>query len=97
VSWRVIVRPEAESDLTEAAHWYETQRPNLGGQFMDEMRRFITMLRDSPERYSVYYCAFRRLRTVRFPYKIFYRIEGNDVIVVRVLHAKRDHRLHLKP
>jgi hypothetical protein len=26
---------------------------------------------------------------------VFYRIEGNDGIVVRVLHAKRDHGLHL--
>jgi plasmid stabilization system protein ParE len=26
---------------------------------------------------------------------LFYRIEGNEVIVFRVLHAKRDHRLHL--
>jgi plasmid stabilization system protein ParE len=43
----------------------------------------------------VYYRGFRRLPTRRFPYKLFYLIEGKDVIVVRVLHAKRDHRLHL--
>lgn len=97
MSWRVIVRSEAESDLTEAARWYESQRPHLGGQFMDEMRRFIATLRATPERQPIYYRAFRRLQTDRFPYKIFYRIEGIDVIVVRVLHAKRDHRLHLKP
>src|SRR5580658_931496 len=89
VSWRLIVRAKAESDLTEAADWYETQQLGLGGQFMDEMRRFIAMLGETPQRQPLYYGAYRRLQTIRFPYKIFYRIEGNDVIVARVLHGKR--------
>jgi plasmid stabilization system protein ParE len=95
VSWRVIVRPKAEADLSEASRWYEAQRPALGGQFLDEIRRVLTLLESSPERHPLYYRGFRRLLTQRFPYKVFYRIERNDVIVVRVLHAKRDHHRHL--
>jgi plasmid stabilization system protein ParE len=95
VSWRVIVRPKAEADLSEAARWYEAQRPTLGGQFLDEISRVLILLKESPERHPLYYRGFRRLLTRRFPYKVFYRIEGGNVIVVRVLHAKRDHRLRL--
>lgn len=95
MSWRVILRPKAEEDLREAACWYESQRPLLGGQFLDEINRAVGLLESSPERHPVYYRGFRRMLTHRFPYKLFYRIEGRDVIVVRVLHAKRDHRLHL--
>ena len=36
----------------------------------------------SPERHPVYYRGFRRMLTHRFPYKLFYRIEGSDIIVV---------------
>ena len=50
------------------------------------------LLEEQPERRPVYYRGFRRLLTGRFPYKLFYRIETGRVIVVRVLHAKRDHR-----
>jgi plasmid stabilization system protein ParE len=95
VSWRVILRPKAEGDLSEAARWYERQRQHLGGQFLDEIGRALNLLALSPEGHPVYYRGFRRLPTRRFPYKLFYLIEGKDVIVVRVLHAKRDHRLHL--
>jgi plasmid stabilization system protein ParE len=95
VSWRLIVRPKAEADLSEAARWYEAQRPTLGGQFLDEIGRILILLKESPERHRLYYRGFRRLLTQRFPYKVFYRIEGGNVIVVRVLHAKRDHRLQL--
>jgi plasmid stabilization system protein ParE len=95
VSWRIIVRPKAETDLSEAARWYESQRQDLGGHFLDEMGRAIASLAISPERRPVYYRGFRRMLARRFPYKIFYLIEGKEIIVVRVIHAKRDHRLQL--
>jgi plasmid stabilization system protein ParE len=95
VSWRVIVRPKAEADLLRAARWYEMQRRSLGDRFLNEIKLSLGVLETSPEHHPIYYRGFRRLLTRRFPYKLFYRIEGNDVIVVRVLHAKRDHRLHL--
>jgi toxin ParE1/3/4 len=95
VSWRVILRPKAEADLREAARWYESRRPNLGSQFLDEISESLRVLKITPERQPLYYRGFRRMQTHRFHYKIFYRIEASDVIVVRVLHPKRDHRLHL--
>jgi len=95
VSWRVIVRPKAEADMREAARWYEAHRPNLGGQFLDEASRVVRLLESSPERHPLYYRGFRRVLMRIFPYKVFYRIEGKEVIIVRVLHAKRDHRLQL--
>ena len=81
--------------MSEAARWYESQRQHLGSQFLDEINRVLCLLEGSPERHPVYYRGFRRMPTQRFRYKLFYRIEGNEVIVFRVLHAKRDHRLHL--
>jgi toxin ParE1/3/4 len=95
VSCRIIVRPKAEADLLEAAKWYDAQRATLGEQFLGEISRAFRRLETSPECHPSYYQGFRRLLIRRFPFKVFYRIEGNDVIIVRVLHAKRDHRLQL--
>ena len=95
MSWRVIVRPTAEPDLREAAHCYKSRRPNLGSQFLDEISGALHLLEITPERQPLYYRGFRRMLTLRFHYKIFYRIEASDVIVVGVLYPKRDHRLHL--
>jgi len=47
--------------------------------------------------YTVYYRGFRRLFVRRFPYKLFYRLEGDRVIVSRILHARRDHPQFLRP
>ena len=91
MKWAVIIRPRAETDLREACQWYEAQRAGLGDEFLGEVKRAITFLEEQPDRRPLYYRGFRRLLMRRFPYKRFYRIEGNRVIVFRVLHAKRDH------
>ena len=33
MSFRVRLRPEADSDIAEAAAWYENQKAGLGGEF----------------------------------------------------------------
>ncbi len=63
MSWRVIVRPKAEADLCEAARWYESKRPQLGDQLLDEITRALSVLKNSPERHPVYYRGFRLMRT----------------------------------
>jgi plasmid stabilization system protein ParE len=95
VSWHVIIRPNAEADLREAWSWYESQRPSLGDKLLIEIRAAVCLLEEDPERRPIYYRDFRRLLTRRFPYKLFYRIEGDRVIVFRVLHAKREHQRQL--
>ena len=92
MSWRVIIRPNAEADLHEAQLWYNSRRLGLGDELLSEVRRAVGFLAEHPEQRPIYYNGFRRLITHRFPYKIFYRVEGNRVIVFRILHAKRDHR-----
>ena len=92
MSWQVIIRPTAEADIEEARQWYEQQRPGLGNEFLDEISRAIRILEEQPERRPIYYLGFRRLLIRRFPYKVFYRVEGARVIVFRVMHAKRDHQ-----
>jgi len=37
VSYSVYLRPDAETDIEEAAKWYEKQREGLGDEFLDEV------------------------------------------------------------
>jgi len=95
VSWRVVILPRAEADLLDAQLWYDSRRRGLGDDLLIEVKRAIDLLAERPEQRPIYYKGFRRLITQRFPYKLFYRLEGDRVIVFRILHAKRDHRRNL--
>ena len=87
---QVAMRPAAEIDLREARDWYDRQRAGLGNEFLLAVADAMTTLEQSPQRHPPYYRDFRRVLTDRFPYKVFYRIEGQAVIVFRILHAARD-------
>lgn len=93
--WRVIIRPNAEADLREAQSWYNLRRPSLGDELLEEIKRTVGYLSERPEKRPIYYNGFRRVITLRFPYKVFYRLENDHVIVFRILHAKQDHRRYL--
>jgi plasmid stabilization system protein ParE len=95
VNWPVIIRPNAEADLLAAWTWYESQRSGLGDELVIEIRAAVRRLESDPERRPFYYRDFRRLVARRFPYKLFYRLEGGRVIVFRILHAKQEHRRQL--
>lgn len=91
MGWRLFVRPDAERDLFAARDWYERKRPGLGGEFLDEFTLAMIELERAPDLPRLYFGKFRRLRFRRFPYKLFYQVQDEAVIVFRVLHAHQAH------
>jgi plasmid stabilization system protein ParE len=96
VSWRVSHRDAAHTDLRTAHDWYERQQPGLGDDFLLSIADAMIRLEESPYQFPIYYRDFRRVLANRFPYKIFFRIQGDSIIVFRILHAVRDHTAELK-
>ena len=45
---RLEVRPAAAADIEEAALWYESQRPGLGSEFLEELRHVEAAIAKSP-------------------------------------------------
>jgi toxin ParE1/3/4 len=97
VSWTVTIRPKAKSDLRRAHDWYEERCPGLGDEFLADHAEALLRLEADPERFPLYYRGFHRVLTHRFPYKIFFRIVGRDIIIFRILHGAQDHPRELRP
>jgi plasmid stabilization system protein ParE len=95
VKWQVSVRREAKADLQQAHRWYEGQCPGLGDEFLAAVAEVLIRLEAAPERFPFYYGKFRRALTRRFPYKIFFQVEDNRVIVFRILHGAQEHQRRL--
>jgi toxin ParE1/3/4 len=67
----------------------------LGDEFLVSIAEAFERLEQQPERCRVLYKGFRRLLVERFPYRIFYQVKANNVIVFRVLPHARDHTSEL--
>lgn len=86
----MIVRPEAEADLVEAREWYDRQSDGLGADFLLCVEEVFQQIDRMPAIHQVVYQDVRKALTRRFPYVVYYRVEGEDVIVFAVLHCRRD-------
>ena len=50
VSYTLIIRPEAEADMTEAFDWYEERKAGLGHEFLAEVRSVFRQVEENPLR-----------------------------------------------
>jgi len=91
MKWLLLVRPEAEHDLTAARDWYDGVQTGLGDAFLDEIAATLHPLTHHPEVPRLYYRNFRRILLPHFPYKVFYQVIGQRVVVFRVLHVRQCH------
>ena len=90
----LIVRPEAEADLTEAYHWYEDRASGLGSEFLLCVDAVLSSIERNPQLYPVVYKdVVRRALTRRFPYGVFFLEAERSVSVIGVVHAKRNPRV----
>jgi plasmid stabilization system protein ParE len=96
VKWQVSIRAEARTDLRVAYDWYEDRCPGLGDEFIVSIAEVLIRLEQNPEAFPFYHRDFRRALTRRFPYKVFFQIRGNAVIVFRVLHGAQEHKRQFK-
>lgn len=91
---RLIIRVEAEADMTDAALWYESQRSDLGEEFLAEVEVAIGKAFANPRQFRRLrrHPEVRRVLMMRFPYRIFYVLRPDAVVVFRVLHDARNDR-----
>lgn len=84
--------PEVEEDVVAGYAWYETKAPRLGEEFLRLFYACVSEIPQNPLLYPEVHDRFRRRLLRRFPYAIYYLIEGNTVIVFGLFHCARDPR-----
>ena len=89
-TWRLILRPEAEEDLQSAVDWYEDRRAGLGREFTTCIEAALALMLAQPSLGSLVFRDVRRHLVRRFPYAVFYVVAVDTVVVVAILHQRRD-------
>ena len=79
---RLIIRPEAEADLTDAAVWYDNREPGLGLELLSEVHSAIARALKNPESFTRVRRnpTIRRVLTRRFPYRVFFIVRAEVIV-----------------
>jgi plasmid stabilization system protein ParE len=86
---KVKILPRALEDLDRGRRFYARQRRSLGDYFLDALFADI----DSLELYAGIHMKvfdYHRLLAGRFPYAVYYKIDGETCIVYRVLDCRQE-------
>ncbi|MDO8949819.1 MAG: type II toxin-antitoxin system RelE/ParE family toxin [Actinomycetota bacterium] len=86
----LIVRPDAEADITDAALWYEGQSQGLGSDFLRSVDACLADVARAPQRFPVIHRELHRALLRRFPYGLFFVAANGSITVVACLHARRN-------
>jgi plasmid stabilization system protein ParE len=84
--------PEVEEDLIGSYVWYEAKSAGIGEDLLRMFYAGASEILHNPMLCQKVYSAFRRRLLRRFPYAIYFTIEGDQVTVVGVFHCARDPR-----
>ncbi len=87
---RIAFRPEAQEELLEAQAWYEARADGLGMEFARAFEAALLSALRRPDGFHVVEDDLRRVLLRRFPYTLFYRVRGEEFLVVAVFHHRRD-------
>lgn len=86
----IIIRPEAEKDLRETFLWYEEKRQGLGHDFLLQIDAGLARIQRNPALTAAGFKGTRKYIIKRFPYTIIYLLEDDSIVVLAVLHARRN-------
>jgi plasmid stabilization system protein ParE len=88
---RVKLPRLAREDLRDSYLWYETQRKGLGAEFLSEV---LATLRRAAGQFALFPVVdheyhVRRALLKRFPYKVFFTVEPDRIVVHAIINASR--------
>ena len=85
----LVIKEEALQEIRQAQLWYEVQKPGLGERFRRDLFESLRFVVEHPPGYAIRKAQYRPVLLGKFPYVVWYAVEGADVVVYRVRHGKQ--------
>ncbi len=86
----------AETELFEAAAYYEMQVQHLGENFFAIIEEAVDEIVESPNMCPEIENGIRKRLVRRFPYSVLYGLHEDEIIIVAIMHQKQKPRYWLE-
>lgn len=87
---RIEILVSAQDDLIAGYNFYENRSQGLGNYFLDSLFSDIDSLRLFAGIHSVHFGCCHRMLSKRFPFAVYYRVEGDVARVYAILDCRRN-------
>lgn len=87
---KVLLHPEAETELYDTIVYYENCESGLGIDFHLEFLSTIEKIKAFPLAWPIASLPIRRCLFNRFPYGILYSVNSEEVFILAVMNLHKD-------
>jgi plasmid stabilization system protein ParE len=93
-NFNVRLNELALEDIAKAEDWYFRRLPGLDEKFINKLRQSLTAISEHPAAFSFIQKngPFRKYKIQGFPYKIFYSIDDQTILITAIIHTSRSNR-----
>ena len=92
MKYSLLVSETAYEDAAVIFDWYETKLAGLGDRFINELEVAKADLLNNPLAFAKWNKSIRRMVMRKFPYKLFYKIYEDEILILAIIHARRSNR-----
>jgi plasmid stabilization system protein ParE len=85
----VVFQEDAETEMLEAAAYYEAQQSDLGRRFLAAVQDAINRIVLNPSLYPVVVFDVQRCLTKIFPFGVLFRDRPEQIEMIAVMHLHR--------
>ena len=86
---RIRFHPKADHDFELARDWYGAHGGTLAEAFTEAVSVQVRAIASQPLAYATWRGELRRSLVTEFPYRILFRLAGDDVQIVAIVHTRR--------
>jgi toxin ParE1/3/4 len=86
---RVEYHQGAVADVKRSVAWYRNRSPRAALDFIEELHRATSTIREAPERWPIGKNNTRRFLLWRFPFSIIYSEQEASITIWAVAHGSR--------
>lgn len=87
---KITVLAAARDDLIDGFRFYEEGEEGLGSYFLSTLYADIESLRSLGGVHRKVYKNYHRAFSARFPFAIYYLLDGDSILVKAVIDCRRD-------
>lgn len=92
MKYTLLVSESANQDAIVIFDWYEEKLNGLGNRFINELEIAKNDLLNNPLAYAKWNKSIRRMVMRKFPYKLFYKMYDDRIVILAIIHARRSNR-----
>jgi plasmid stabilization system protein ParE len=81
--------PQAEQEYLTSLAWYRDRSLVAALNFESAFEQAAERIRETPQRWPIYFRDFRRYILKQFPFSIVYRDFSSEVVVFAIAHGRR--------